>query len=597
MLVRSLLPAARAAALTAAGALALVTAATAGAAAAGAQAQASPAAAFDTLVQRHLRERARASPEWATSVGLHTADARLDDRSAAAERRDSVRTAALRAALAAIDTARLDERRRVDWLLLDAALATALHDAGDRDWQRRAGSYVPFNAVYTLAVGTTPGPKARMTALTSRLEGWPAAMAIGRRQVDPARTPPLWVELDVASARGIAAYLRDELPELVRRNGGDVARFRRARDAALHSLESYTAWMADTLRPAAAGDWRYGEAAYDWRLRHSKLLDASAASLVAMGHQVFDETVRDLDALAREIDPSRSWRQLADSSKTLHPPRDSVLAAYAREAYRARDFIVAKRLFTLPPGERLEMVLTPPNLRQTYAYGGYSSAAPFEKVQVGRFFVTPVDTLADTATQESKLRGHNYGWITVVALHEGYPGHHLQHARAAKQRSVLRKVYGSEVFGEGWGLYSEELMYRAGFYPTPLARLTQLRMRLWRAARVIIDPSIHTGRMSFDEAVRFFVDSVGLEKADATAEVNRYTTWPTQAVSYIVGMREMEALRDTVERRQGADFDPARFHNVLLGEGSLPPVLMRRAVLGALDRQRRAANGGDGGRP
>ena len=596
MPVRQILPAALAAAcgLSALGArdAAAQPAATQAAAAAPPP---SAAAAFDSLVQRHLRDRARSSPEWATSVGLHTADARLDDRSAAAERRDSVRTAGRRAELAAIDTARLDERRRVDWLLLDAALATALHDAGDRDWQRRAGSYVPFNAVYTLAVGTTPGPAARMAALTSRLEAWPAAMALGRRQIDPARTPPLWVELDVASARGIAAYLEGELPGIVRRSGGDTARFGRARDAALESLERYTAWMADTLKPAAHGDWRYGEAAYDWRLRHSKLLDASAASLVDVGHQVFGETVRELERLAREIDPSRSWRELADSSKGLHPPRDSVLAAYSREAYRARDFIVERGLFTLPPGERLEMVLTPPNLRQTYAYGGYSPAAPFEKVQVGRFFVTPVDTLADPAAQESKLRGHNYGWITVVALHEGYPGHHLQHARAAKQPSVLRKVYGSEVFGEGWGLYAEELMYQAGFYPTPLARLTQLRMRLWRAARVIIDPSIHTGRMSFDEAVRFFVDSVGLEKGDATAEVNRYTTWPTQAVSYIVGMREMEALRDTVERREGAAFDPARFHDVLLGEGSLPPVLMRRAVLGALERRRPARATGSGG--
>ena len=536
-------------------------------------------AAFDALVERHLLDRARSSPEWATSVGIHTMDSRLDDRTAAAERRDSSRAANERAALAAIDTSQLDERRRVDWLLLDAALATALQDAGQRDWERRPGHYVPFNAIYSLAVGTTPAAPTRMAALTRRLEQWPAALALGRAQIAPERVPALWVDLDVASARGIAAYLRGELPAVVRSGGGDTPRFRQARDSALAALSRYTAWMADTLRPRAAGSWQYGEAAYDWRLRHSKLLDTDASSLVALGHAVFDSTVAQLAALAREIDSTRSWRELADSSKGLHPPADSVFLAYARETERARTFIVAKRLFTLPAGERLEMVLTPPNLRQTYAYGGYDAAAPFEKTQVGRFFVTPVDAQASPHEWESKLRGHNYGWITVVAVHEGYPGHHLQYVRAAKQPSVLRKVYGSEVFGEGWGLYAEELMYQAGFYPTPLARLTQLRMRLWRAARVIIDPSIHTGRMTFDDAVRFFVDSVGLEKADATAEVNRYTTWPTQAVSYIVGMREIEALRDSVRAREGSAFVPARFHDRLLGEGSLPPALMWRAVL------------------
>ena len=170
----------------------------------------------------------------------------------------------------------------------------------------------------------------------------------------------------------------------------------------------------------------------------------------------------------------------------------------------------------------------------------------------------------------------------MVAVHEGYPGHHLQHVRAARQPDVLRKVYGSDVFGEGWGLYSEELMYRNGFFPSPLARLTQLRMRLWRAARVVIDPSLHTGRMSVDDAVQFFVDTVGLERADALAEVTRYTTWPTQAISYIVGNRAIDALRDEVMARQGERFDLARFHAVLLDEGSLPPPLMRRAVLARL---------------
>ena len=542
--------------------------------------------AFDALVQSHIHERARANPEWATNVGLHSADDRLTDRSAAARTLDSARAAAELSELVAIDTARLDERRRIDWLLFRSVLETALHEAERRGWERRPASYVPFGAIYSLAVGTEPGPSDRMAALIARLEQWPSAFAAGRRQIVPARTPAFWVDLDVGSARRIAAYLRADLPSVVARQGGDMARFARARDGAVSALESYVAWMADTLRGTASGDWATGAADYDWRLRHSKLLETSAESLIAMGYLVFRDTERQLATLAREIDPRRSWRELADSSKTLHPPADSVFAAYASEAERARRFIIDRELFTVPEGERLEMVLTPPHLRQTYAYGGYDSPGAFEREQVGRFFVTPVEPGWTQEQVESKLRGHNYGWITVVALHEGYPGHHLQYVRAAKQPSVLRKVYGSEVFGEGWGLYAEELMFQEGFYPSSLARLTQLRMRLWRAGRVIIDPSIHVRRWSFDEAVAFFVDSVGLERADAVAEVTRYTTWPTQAVSYIVGMQAIEALREETRRRLGDRFDLTTFHDVLLEQGSLPPPLMRRAVLGALERER-----------
>ncbi|MDQ3698112.1 MAG: DUF885 domain-containing protein [Gemmatimonadota bacterium] len=543
--------------------------------------------ALDSFVRQHIDARAARSPEWATRVGLHTATDRLDDRSAASFRRDSARIVAERRALLAIDTSALDERRRIDWLLMESVLATSAQDAALRGWERRPAAYIPFDAVYSLAVGNEPGPQARMRGIIARLEGWPAAMALGRRQISAERTPALWVELDAGSARGITRWLRDELPALVdstRRAGVtvDTTRFRSAQRSALAALEAYARWMRDSLRPRARGDWKLGREDYDWRLRRSKLLATSADSLIAFGFRVLHETQGQLGDLAREIDPDRSWRQLADSSKTLHPHKDSIFRAYSTEAERARRFILDRKLFTVPPGERLEMVLTPPNLRQTYAYGGYSPAAPFETRKVGRFFVTPVEEGWSAERIESKLRGHNYGWITVVALHEGYPGHHLQYVRAALQPSLSRKIYGSEVFGEGWGLYAEELMYRAGFYPNALARLTQLRMRLWRAARVIIDPSLHTGRMTFDEAVAFFVDTVGLEKADATAEVTRYTTWPTQAVSYIVGMEAIEALRDDARAMLGERFDLAHFHDVLLTQGSLPPPLMRRAVLGGL---------------
>lgn len=539
---------------------------------------------FDALVQRHMLQRARRDPEWATSVGIQTYNSRLTDRTAAAYHSDSVRLAGEHAVLLTIDTAKLDERRRVDWLVLESVLRVGLHDHGLRNWERRPAAYLPFNAIHHLAVSTTPGPAARMGQLRSRLQAWPAALAAGRRQLKPARTPKFWIDLDAGSARRVATWLKNDLPPMVVKQGGNTLAFRTSLDAAVRATEAWAAFLADSLAQQATGDWRTGSAEYDWRLANSKMIDQTAASLITLGYEAFHETERDLAALAKTIDPTRTWRQLADSSKMLHPHADSIFAAYSAENARARAFVVAKQLVSVPPQERLDMILTPPHLRQTYAYGGYWAAAPFEKTRVGRFFVTPVEEGWTDAQVQSKLRGHNYGWITVVSVHEGYPGHHLQTVHTANQPSQVRKVYGSEIFGEGWGLYSEEMMYRHGFFPSPLARLTQLRMRLWRAARVIIDPSIHTGRWTMDEAVQFFVDSVGLERADAVAEVTRYTTWPTQAVSYLIGMREIDRLRADAQKQLGASFNERRFHDTVLRQGSLPPPLMRRAVLPALKR-------------
>ena len=540
---------------------------------------------FDALVQRHLLQRARRDPEWATGVGIQTYNSRLTDRSAAAYRSDSVRLSGEHAALLTIDTAGLDERRRIDWLLLESVLRVAIHDAGIRQWERRPASYLPFNAIHHLAVGKTPGPVARMGQLRSRLQQWPAALAAGRRQLKAERTPRFWIELDAGSARRVATWLRDDLPGLVAAQGGNTPAFRTSLDAAIQATEKWAAFLSDTLAPRATGNWRTGSDEYDWRLANSKMIEQTAASLITLGYEAFHDTEKKLAALAKTIDSTRTWRQLADSSKRLHPPADSIFAAYSAENARARAFVVEKGLVTVPPKEKLEMIFTPPHLRQTYAYGGYWAAAPFEANKVGRFFVTPVEEGWTAEQIESKLRGHNYGWITVVSVHEGYPGHHLQTIHTANQPSQVRKVYGSEVFGEGWGLYSEELMYRHGFFPSPLARLTQLRMRLWRAARVIIDPSLHTGRWTRDQAVQFFVDSVGLERADAVAEVTRYTTWPTQAVSYLIGMREIDRLRADAQAQLGAAFDERRFHDAVLRQGSLPPPLMRRAVLPTLNKR------------
>ncbi|NIM48501.1 MAG: DUF885 family protein, partial [Gemmatimonadales bacterium] len=121
-------------------------------------------------------------------------------------------------------------------------------------------------------------------------------------------------------------------------------------------------------------------------------------------------------------------------------------------------------------------------------------------------------------------------------------------------------------------------MRRAGLYVTADQQLGQLQMRLWRTARVIIDPSLHIGRMSYEDAVSFFVEEVGLTRSAAEAEVNRYTTWPTQAPSYIIGWLEIEKLKAELQAELGDGFDEKTFHETLLSQGSLPLALMRRVV-------------------
>jgi uncharacterized protein (DUF885 family) len=204
-----------------------------------------------------------------------------------------------------------------------------------------------------------------------------------------------------------------------------------------------------------------------------------------------------------------------------------------------------------------------------------------EKVQEGVFIVTPVDEGASPEEAERKLRGHPWANIPVTALHEAYPGHHLQLVTSNQGSSLPRKFgpFLSSLFVEGWAFYCEELMEQLGFINQPIQKLSRLKAQLWRSARIILDTSLHTRGMSMDEAVKFLVERAGLEPDDALAEVRRYTMSPTQPQCYLMGKMQIIAIVEEYKRR----FPQAslrQMHDAILTSGSLPPRLMRLRLFG-----------------
>src|SRR4029077_3641479 len=198
-----------------------------------------------------------------------------------------------------------------------------------------------------------------------------------------------------------------------------------------------------------------------------------------------------LEAEARRLDDTKSWRQQIEESKRRHPEPLRVREAYLAEMERAKRFVIDQRIAPLEGG-RLEIVDTPVFERTTIPIASYLPPAPFDVEPAGTFFVTPVDLSRRREEVDSMLEIHSYCSITLASLHEAYPGHHLQHLHAARTGSRLRRLANSPVMSEGWALYCEEIMYEQGFFLDPLTRLQQLRDLLWRACRVVIDIGLHT---------------------------------------------------------------------------------------------------------
>jgi len=166
--------------------------------------------------------------------------------------------------------------------------------------------------------------------------------------------------------------------------------------------------------------------------------------------------------------------------------------------------------------------------------------------------------------------------LEALTLHEAVPGHHLQGALAEELEGVppFRRYTYISAFGEGWGLYAEWLGLEAGFYTDPYSDFGRLTYAMWRAARLVVDTGLHSKGWTRQQAIDYLAERTALSLHECTTEVDRYISWPGQALAYKIGELKIRELRRRAEAALGGRFDVRRFHDAVLAEGSVPlPVL------------------------
>lgn len=517
----------------------------------------------------------REHPTWATAVGEHAHDGELERHDEASRHETARRLRAYREAFE-----RVSPRDAGEWIDRELVLGRVRWKIREleelRTHERNPLLYLegPLSALYLMAVREYAPAEERAARARERLAAWPRLLDEARENLRDAS--PVLAETAVAVARSGLTLLESALPlGLGRALEDDEEEFRRwenTRRGAADALLNFADWLETEIVPRAQGDFAIGREVFEARLRDIHGLTDTADELLRYGERLKAETERSLVEVAKRIDGERSWREIAESLKDDHPSGDSLIETYAAEMERARAFVEEHELVDLPADESLEVTATPEFLRPLVPYAAYLPPAPFETEQKGFFFVTPVP---DDAPE--LLRDHPRHGIPVTALHEGYPGHHLQLVRSNRAGGEARRVFQTPVFAEGWALYCEEMMGEAGFYTDPKTRLLQLKDLHWRACRVVVDVGLHTRGWSVDRAVAYLVDEPGLERANAETEVRRYCADPTQPLSYAVGKREILRLRDLYRERAGTDFRLRDFHDDLLSWGTVPPALISHA--------------------
>ncbi len=349
-------------------------------------------------------------------------------------------------------------------------------------------------------------------------------------------------------------------------------------------LGEYEAFVRREILPKARTDFRLPPPIYAVRLEAAGI-DATPEDLAAMGHKAFDEIQKEMQALAPKVARAKGfqatdYRDVIRALKKNQVEGDAIMALYQKRIASIEQIIREHHLVTLP--ER-PMIFR-------FASEAESAATPAPHMDIPQLlnntgqkgaFVLPLKIPAAPGQKgEQKFDDFTFDAASwTLTAHEGRPGHELQFDTMVERGvSIARALFAlNSTNAEGWGLYSEWLLYP---YMPDDGKLISLQHRLMRAARAFLDPELQTGRITPDQARATLTRDVVLSEALANEEVERYTFWaPGQAPSYYYGFTKLLALRQETERTLGPRFDQEKFHDFILDQGLLPMDLLRKAVV------------------
>lgn len=317
-----------------------------------------------------------------------------------------------------------------------------------------------------------------------------------------------------------------------------------------------------------------GEAYYDYQLKESTTTGLSAQEIHDIGLSEVDRIRAEMQVIKEEVEFDGDLEEFFEFVRTdkqfFLPNTDEGRAAYIAAAEASLDFIedrLTDYFGILPKAplvvKRVESFREQDGAAQHYYPGSPDGSRP------GVFYAHLSDMNAMPINQ-----------LEAITYHEGLPGHHLQSAISQELVGVptFRTQVGFTAYSEGWGLYAEALALEMGAYENPYNNFARLTGEMWRAVRLVVDTGIHAKGWTEESAIEYFSANLPVSAEAATSEVRRYFVLPGQATSYKVGMLKIMELRQRAETDLGRQFDIKAFHDVVLGGGALPLLMLERRV-------------------
>jgi uncharacterized protein (DUF885 family) len=541
--------------------------------------------AFDAAARAYLDDVYARSPTWATYLGKHKFNDRLEDYSRRGVEDALVSARQFRQRLSQVDSALLSPERQLDYEQLIRSIDSRIVTLDViRPWAVDPDSYSSglTRTAYIMIKRSFAPPEERLRQLIAREKAMPAALGEARKNLQ--NPPRIYTEIAIEQMDGNREFFETAVaaafPTVT--DKALLTEFKQANDAVIASMRDYKQWLQDDLLKRSNGNFAIGEDTYRRKLAADEMIEVPLDQLLQIAERDLRKNQAAFAEAARAIDPKRSPAEVLKSLEANHPPPEKLLATTQAELASLAKFLTDKRIITIPDAAPARVEETPPFLRATTS-ASMDIPGPFETVATEAYYnMTLPDAKMSAAQKNEFMTQWYYPLITNVSVHEVWPGHYLQFLYARHFTSDIRKVLGAASNSEGWAHYCEQMVFDEGFHAgEPQYRLAQIHDALLRDTRFVVGIRLHTQGMTLAEAEEYFVREGYQSRPMARSESKRGTSDPTYGY-YTMGKLMILKLRDDYRAQKGSDFSLQQFHDAFVRLGPLPLPLVRKAMLGQI---------------
>src|SRR5256714_7746073 len=467
---------------------------------------------FQQLVEAYFDDYFKANPSQATNVGFHQHDRELEDFSLASHLRNRQRLVEYLAAFEAINPRSLSANDRDDREIMIATIhSLLLEEDRIQQWRKNPDNYssAVTSSVFSLIKRDFARADERLRSVIEREKQIPPPLLRARRVL---RTPPkIYTEIAIDQLPGNIDFFQTTVPEAFKdmKDAALLSELKQSGDAAIAALKSYQSWLQKDLLPKSHGTFAIGAENYRLKLLYDEMVDVPLPRLLEIGYAQLHKDQQAFADTARRIDPNKKPEDVLKELEKDHPTADKLLASAQEQLDGLRQFLIDKKIITVPGGNQAKVVETPSFARAT-TFASMDTPGPYETRATEAYYnITLPDPSWPKEKQEENLEGYNFPLLSNVSVHEVWPGHYTQFlwVKNNPELSKVRKLTGAGSNAEGWAHYSEEMVLDEGLYNNdPRYRLAQLTDALLRDCRYIVGVKMHTQGMTMDQARKFFVE-------------------------------------------------------------------------------------------